>query len=79
MKIPKQAYATKFKELAVKQGKDGQSISTVIKDRAAVAGRDINLTAAEVSNTAKYGTSTEIGTTLKSRGVQIRCGNQNPP
>ena len=32
MKIAKQAYATEFKELAVKRVKDGQSISTVIKE-----------------------------------------------
>ena len=32
MKIPKQAYTTEFKELAVKRVKDGQSISTVIKE-----------------------------------------------
>jgi transposase len=32
MKIPKQAYTTEFKELAVKRVKAGQSISTVIKE-----------------------------------------------
>jgi transposase len=32
MKIPKQAYTIEFKELAVKRVKDGQSISTVIKE-----------------------------------------------
>jgi transposase len=32
MKISKQAYTTEFKELAVKRVKDGQSISTVIKE-----------------------------------------------
>jgi transposase len=32
MKIPKQAYTTEFKELAVKRVKGGQSISTVIKE-----------------------------------------------
>jgi transposase len=32
MKIPKQAYTTEFKELAVKRVKSGQSISTVVKD-----------------------------------------------
>ena len=32
MKIPKQAYTTEFKELAVKRVKDGQSISRVIKE-----------------------------------------------
>jgi transposase len=32
MKIPKQAYTTEFKELAVKRVKDGQSISAVIKE-----------------------------------------------
>jgi transposase len=32
MKIPKQAYTSEFKELAVKRVKDGQSISTVIKE-----------------------------------------------
>jgi transposase len=32
MKIPKQAYTTEFKELAVKRVKDGQSISMVIKE-----------------------------------------------
>ena len=32
MKIPKQAYTTEFKELAVKRVKDGQSISSVIKE-----------------------------------------------
>ena len=32
MKIPKQAYTTEFKELAVKRVRDGQSISTVIKE-----------------------------------------------
>ena len=32
MKIPKQAYTTEFKELAAKRIKDGQSISTVIKE-----------------------------------------------
>jgi transposase len=31
MKIPKQAYTTELKDLAVKRVKDGQSISTVIK------------------------------------------------
>ena len=32
MKIPKQAYTTEFKELAVKRIKDGQSISVVCKE-----------------------------------------------
>ena len=32
MKIAKQAYTTEFKELAVKRVKDGQSISSVIKE-----------------------------------------------
>ena len=32
MKIPKQANTTEFKELAVKRVKDGQSISSVIKE-----------------------------------------------
>ena len=32
MKIPKQAYTTEFKELAVKRTKDGQSVSTVCKE-----------------------------------------------
>ena len=32
MKIPKQAYTTEFKELAVKRVKDGQSISMVRKE-----------------------------------------------
>jgi transposase len=32
MKILKQAYTTEFKELAVKRVKDGQSISTVVKE-----------------------------------------------
>ncbi len=32
MKIPKQAYTTEFKELAVKRVKDGQSISVVCKE-----------------------------------------------
>jgi transposase len=32
MKIPKQAYTTEFKELAVKRVKDGQSVSTVVKE-----------------------------------------------
>ncbi|MFZ1443875.1 MAG: IS3 family transposase, partial [Candidatus Dechloromonas phosphoritropha] len=32
MKIPKQAYTTEFKELAVKRVKDAQSISRVIKE-----------------------------------------------
>ena len=32
MKIPKQAYTTEFKELAVKRVKGGQNISTVIKE-----------------------------------------------
>ena len=32
MKMPKQAYTTEFKELAVKRVKAGQSISTVIKE-----------------------------------------------
>lgn len=31
-KIPKQAYTTEFKELAVKRVKDGQAISTVVKE-----------------------------------------------
>ena len=31
-KIPKQAYTAEFKELAVKRVKDGQSISTVVKE-----------------------------------------------
>ena len=32
MKIPKQAYTTEFKELAVKRIKDGQSVSMVCKE-----------------------------------------------
>jgi transposase len=32
MKIPKQAYTTEFKELAVKRVKDGQSIRAVVKE-----------------------------------------------
>jgi transposase len=32
MKIPKQAYTTEFKELAVKRVKEGQSISTVCRE-----------------------------------------------
>ena len=32
MKIPRQAYTTEFKELAVKRIKDGQSVSTVCKE-----------------------------------------------
>ena len=32
MKIPKQAYTTEFRELAVKRVKDGQNVSTVAKD-----------------------------------------------
>jgi transposase len=32
MKIPKQAYTTEFKELAVKRVKDGQSVSGVCKE-----------------------------------------------
>jgi len=32
MKIPKQAYTAKFKELAVKRVKDGQSVGTVCKE-----------------------------------------------
>lgn len=32
MKIPKQAYTTEFRELAVKRIKDGQSVSTVCKE-----------------------------------------------
>jgi len=32
MKIPKQAYTTEFKALAVKRVKDGQSISAVVKE-----------------------------------------------
>jgi transposase len=32
MKIPKQAYTTEFKELAVKRVKDGQSVSKVCKE-----------------------------------------------
>ena len=32
MKIPKQAYTTEFKELAVKRVKDGQSVSVVYKE-----------------------------------------------
>jgi len=32
MKIPKQAYTTEFKELAVKRIQDGQSVSTVCKE-----------------------------------------------
>lgn len=32
MKIPKQAYTSEFKELAVKRVKDGQSISSVVKE-----------------------------------------------
>lgn len=31
-KIPKQAYTTEFKELAVKRVKDGQSIAVVVKE-----------------------------------------------
>lgn len=31
-KIPKQAYTTAFKELAVKRGADGQAISLVVKE-----------------------------------------------
>ena len=31
-KIPKQAYTTEFKELAVKRVKDGQAISTVVQE-----------------------------------------------
>lgn len=31
-KIPKQAYTTEFKELAVKRVKDGESIATVAKE-----------------------------------------------
>ena len=31
-KIPKQAYTTEFKELAVKRVKDGQAISIVVKE-----------------------------------------------
>ena len=31
-KIPKQAYTTEFKELAVNRVKDGESISTVVKE-----------------------------------------------
>lgn len=32
MKIPRQAYTTEFKELAVKRVKDGSSISTVVRE-----------------------------------------------
>ena len=32
MKIPKQAYTTEFKELAVKRVKDGQTIAAVAKE-----------------------------------------------
>ena len=32
MKIPKQAYTTEFRELAVKRITDGQSVSTVCKE-----------------------------------------------
>ncbi|MBL8401089.1 hypothetical protein [Accumulibacter sp.] len=32
IKIPKQAYTAEFKELAVKQLKDGQSVGTVGKE-----------------------------------------------
>ena len=32
MKIPKQAYTTEFKELAVKRVKDGQSVGTVCRE-----------------------------------------------
>ena len=32
MKIPKQAYTTEFKELAVKRAKDGQSAGTVCRE-----------------------------------------------
>ena len=32
MKIPKQAYTTEFKELAVKRINDGQSVSKVCKE-----------------------------------------------
>jgi transposase len=32
MKLSKQAYTAEFKELAVKRGKSGQSISVVVKD-----------------------------------------------
>ena len=32
MKIPKQAYTTEFKELAVKRVKEGQSVGTVCKE-----------------------------------------------
>ena len=32
MKIPKQAYTTEFKELAVKRIKDGQSVAKVCKE-----------------------------------------------
>ena len=32
MKIPKQAYTSEFKELAVKRIKDGQSVSVVCKE-----------------------------------------------
>lgn len=32
MKIPKQAYTTEFKELALKRIKDNQSVSTVCKE-----------------------------------------------
>lgn len=31
-KIPKQAYTTEFKELAVKRVKDGESIGVVVKE-----------------------------------------------
>ena len=39
MKIPKQANTTEFKELAVKRVKDGQSISSVIKELGLGAGQ----------------------------------------
>ena len=32
MKIPKQAYTTEFKELAVKRVKEGQSVGTVCRE-----------------------------------------------
>ena len=32
MKIPRQAYTTEFKELAVKRVKDGQSVGTVCRE-----------------------------------------------
>ena len=40
MKIPKQAYTTEFKELAVKRIKDGQSVSHPCPPQAALQGDD---------------------------------------